>query len=291
MDATMILDAHTHAWGAPSPQHPWVNASLVEDVEEFSVGVVYSAEDLLADMDEAGVDEAVVVGYPLPEWTDNWYTLAVAGAYERLHGVVMADPFADEAAERVRQDAAAEGIAGVRLGVLCPYDRMWESFDPSADWLRDAVDREEFWAALAETDTAVQILAHVDQLDQVTELVERYPDLTYLLDHFAYADPETPPAEAYSALSPLAEYDSVVVKVSEAAHRSAEPYPYADLHDHVRWLVDSLGRDRVAWGSDFPNVSDVATYADSVTWLDRVEGLSDADRRWLCERTFRRRVL
>jgi predicted TIM-barrel fold metal-dependent hydrolase len=288
----MVVDSHVHAWGAPSPAHPWTNGPLVADrIDAFSVETVYTAEALLADMDRVGVEEAVVVGYPVVDWTDNWYTEQVAAAHDRLHGVVMLDPFAEGAAERLRDAMATDGVLGVRLGAICPRDRMWETFDPSVTWLRDALSETAFWTAAAETGAAVQVLAHHEQLDQVQDLVERHPDLTYLLDHFAHAGPETDPDEAYADLRPLADNDGVAVKVSEVVHRSDRRHPYTDMHDHVRWLVDVFGPERVVWGSDFPNVSDEATYAESLSWLDAVDALSTADRRWLTDRALRRHVL
>nr|WP_304466116.1 amidohydrolase family protein [Saliphagus sp. LR7] len=284
----MVLDTHTHAWGPPSPAHPWTNGPLVEDgVDSFSVETVYRGESLLADMDAAGIDEAVVVGYPIGEWTDNRYTERVAREFDRLYGVVMLDQFADGASEELRGSMDVEGILGFRLGAICPYDRMWETFDPEVEWLREAIDETAFWEAARETDALVQILAHEDQLAQVVELVETYPDLTYALDHFAHADPEVPPAEGpFARLADLADHD-VAVKVSEIPHRSLEGFPYRDVHDHVRWLVETFGRERVVWGSDFPNVSDVAGYGESLRWLDHVDGLSGEDRKWISGRAFR----
>jgi len=81
------------------------------------------------------------------------------------------------------------------------------------------------------------------------------------------------------------------VKVSETPFVSDEAYPYADVHDHLRWLLETAGRERVIWGSDFPDVSHPdygdAEYADALTWLDHVDGLSASDRTWLTERAFR----
>ncbi|MFB6268395.1 MAG: amidohydrolase [Halobacterium sp.] len=287
----MVFDSHTHAWGLPSRQHPWVNGDIVELVDTFATDAAYTAEKLLADMDDAGVDEAVVVGYPICEWTDNWYTVQAAREYDRLHGVVMVDQFADGAADRLRDLMAVDGVLGFRLGAICPYDRMWETFDPSVDWLLDAIDETEFWAAARETDAAVQVLAHVDQLDQVLELVKAYPDLTYLVDHFSHADPSNDPAEsAFAAYSDLAAYENVYAKVSEVQHRSTQPFPYGDVHDHVRFLLDEFGRERVVWGADYPNVSDEATYEDCVTWLEHVDGVSTGDLAWLRGRSLRRAV-
>ena len=287
----MALDAHTHAWGPPSREHPWVNGPIVDLVDGFDVATVYTADRLLGTLDREGVDEAVVVGYPVVEWTDNWYTERVVAEHERLHGVVLIDPFADDAAERLRRSMAVDGVLGFRLGAACPADRMWETFDPGATWLREAIDETGFWTAARETDAVVQILAHYDQLDQALELVETYPELTYLFDHFAHAGPATPPdGDAFEPFATLAEHDAVAVKLSEVQHRSTEPFPYADMHDHVRWFLDRFGRERVVWGSDFPNVSDEATYAEAYHWLDHVDGLSGADLTWIRERAFERHV-
>ncbi|WP_126664615.1 amidohydrolase family protein [Haloterrigena salifodinae] len=283
-----MLDTHTHAWAQPNRNHPWVNGPLVETVDEFSVDAVYTAEKLLEDMDSVGIDEAVVVGYPICEWTDNWYTVRCVEEHDDLTGIVMLDPFADDAAGRLREAMAVDGVLGFRLGTICPYDRMWEMFDPTVSWLRDAIDETEFWAAARETDALVQILAHVDQLEQVLDLVETYPELSYALDHFCHAGPDVPPGKALAALEPLAgdEYD-VAVKISEVVHRSEKEFPYRDMHDHVRWLLETFGRERVVWGSDFPNVSDEASYAESLEWLQHVDCLSKNDRKWLTERSIR----
>ncbi|ELZ28076.1 amidohydrolase [Halogeometricum pallidum JCM 14848] len=286
-----MLDSHTHAWGHASEAHPWTNGPLLDVLDGFDVHTVFTAERLLADMDRHGIDEAVVVGYPICEWTDNWYTLETAAEHNRLHGIVMLDPFADDAAERLRECMDVDGVLGFRLGAACPYDRMWETFDPSATWLRDAVDETEFWEAAVETDATVQILCDHAQLDQALELVERYPDLPYLFDHFAHAGPETPTDEGtFARFSDLAEYDSVAVKISEIPHMSETTFPYEDVHDRVRWFLDAFGRERVVWGSDYPNVSDVASYPETFNWLRHVDSLSSADRAWLTERAFRRHV-
>lgn len=76
--------------------------------------------------------------------------------------------------------------------------------------------------------------------------------------------------------SQLAEYDDAAVKVSEIPYMSDES------------CLDTFGRERVFWGSDFPNVSDVATYEESLAWLERVESLSSTDHEWIAGRAFRR---
>jgi predicted TIM-barrel fold metal-dependent hydrolase len=287
----VVIDTHTHAWGPPSDDHPWVNGPLIDDhVEDFAVETIYTADRLQRDLlaADARIDEAIVVGYPICDWRDNWYTRRCASEYDSLYGIGMLDPFAEDAADRLRDLMSTEGMLGVRLGAGCPSDAMWERFDPGVEWLRESIEESDFWDVARETEAAIQILAVDEQLDQVSELVEAYPDVTYLLDHFAYTDPATAPGQGeFAKMEALAVNDSVAVKISEAPHVSEESFPYGDLHDHVRWLVETFGRERVLWGSDFPNVSDTATYDETYDWLEHVETLSSADRSWLTERAAR----
>jgi predicted TIM-barrel fold metal-dependent hydrolase len=285
----MVLDTHTHAWGPPTEAHPWTNGPLVEDfTSHFSTDVIYTANRLLADMNAAGIDESVVIGYPITDWTDNWYTAKTARENDRLYGICMVDPFADDAGSTLRELMAVDGMLGFRLGAVCPYDEMWERFDYDQTWLRDAIEEDDFWAATVETNAVVQIMAHTSQLDQALELVETYPELRYTFDHFAHVDAADDPGESFAAFEPLAEYDNVTIKISEIAHTSNETYPYEDAHEHLRWLLEAFGRERVLWGSDFPNVSHPEfggmAYQETYTWLDEVSFLSDADRRWLLDK-------
>jgi predicted TIM-barrel fold metal-dependent hydrolase len=283
----MAFDTHTHAWGPPSSAHPWTNGSLLQEfTSDFSTDVVYTADKLLADMNESGVDEAVVVGYPITDWTDNWYTVKAAAEHDRLWGIAMVDQFADGAADTLRTVMDHDGMLGFRLGAVCPYDRMWETFDYSETWLRDAVEETAFWEAAVDTDAVVQIMAHASQLDQALELVEAYPGLRYTFDHFAHVDAADDPSDSFAGFEPLSEHENVTVKISEVAFVSNHEFPYEDAFDHLRWLLDTFGRERVLWGSDFPNVSHPEfggmEYTETREWLKAVPFLSAADRRWLC---------
>ena len=293
----MVVDSHAHCWGPPSADHPWTNSQIVGGSDEFasgdfladfSVDLVYTAEKLLADMDRLVVDEAVVVGYPICPWTDNWYTVQVAQEYDRLTGVVMIDQFADDAVETLRELLSLEDIIGLRLGAGCPYDQMWERFDPTVDWLLDAIEEREFWNTASELDAPVHIWTLPPQLDQVIEFVETYPDLTYVLDHHSYIRGDVTAGEgAFEQLATLAENENVLVKASGVVTLSDEGYPYRDKHDHVTWLVETFGRERVAWGSDWPNESNDATYLETLTWLQHVPELSEKDVTWITDRSFK----
>ena len=296
----MVLDTHAHCWGPPSAEHPWTNSQIVggsdeyasgDFLEDFSVDVVYTAEKLLADMDRLVVDEAVVVGYPICPWIDNWYTVQAVREYDRLTGVVMIDQFADDAVETLEELMGIDDIIGFRLGAGCPYDQMWQRFDPTVDWLLDAIDEKTFWAAARDLNVAVHIWTLPPQLDQVLEFVETYPDLTYVLDHHSYVRGDVRTGEEpFEKFEELAEYDNVLVKLSGVVTLSDEDYPFRDKHDHATWFVERFGRERIAWGSDWPNESNGATYLETLTWLHHIDELSERDLEWITERSFREHV-
>jgi len=199
--------------------------------------------------------------------------------------VVSADPFAPDAVA-LRADLS-RGIVGFRLAPACPQSRTWAAFDRSADWLYDALEAEASRTAAREADAVCQRLVHDGQLDQVFAPVERYPDLTYSIDHFARTDPSTlPDGGAFADLVALAAHD-VAVKLFGAAPVSTRSLPCPDSHDHVRWLLETSGRERVIRGSDYSSVSDVTDYPRTLAWLDAVDGLSAADREWPTDRAFR----
>lgn len=286
----MVIDTHTHAWGPPSPEHPWTNESIVESVDRFDVDAIYTAEKLLGDMDRLRIDEAVVVGYPIVEWTDNWYTLRAASEHERLYGVVMLDHFGDDAVERAAECLGADGIVGLRITPGMVYDRMWRAGPTDAEptWLLDAVEHEGFWEVVREQDAVVTVSCGFEQLEQVRRLIERYPDVTYLFDTYGplHADATEEDLERFGE---LASFDSVGVKASHTPFMSNQSFPYEDVHELLRWSLETFGKERVVWGSDFPNVTqheDGVTYAEAFNWLDHVEGLSERDLEFVEGRAF-----
>lgn len=289
-----ILDSHVHAWGPDTAEHPWETDSIVEAVEGLPVETEYTAEVLLADLDAAGVDEAVVVGLPVTHWLDNWYVEHVAREYDRLYGIALLDPFADDAASELRRLMAVDDVVGFRLAPVFPREAMYE-VDPSetveTTWLRDAIEETAFWEACAETGASVNLLAHYTQLDQVHDLVERYPDLSYVVDHFGRAGAGVPVDDpAFQQFADLAAAGDVLVKASAIPAISEESYPHRDVEPKIRWLLDTFGREKVAWGSDYPFISPVTDYESTLTCLEEMDTLSSADHRWLTEHSFRDHV-
>jgi L-fuconolactonase len=161
---------------------------------------------------------------------------------------------------------------------------MEAQMDPSADWLPQLRDAAAFWDAIVDTDAVVQTLIDVSQFDQLQTLVEAHPEVRYLVDHLGRMDPATDSAAAFD---PLVEYENVLLKVSAVPFLSNESFPYRDVHGVLRTLLDTVGRERLAVGSDYPVMSMTATYGETLDWTEAVDWLSTGDRRWLHNRSIR----
>lgn len=285
----MILDSHTHAWGYPTPDYPWVNGVAIPDLDRYTVDIAYTSDKLLADMDRAGIDEAVLVGYPINQWSDNSYTVRAISDSDRLYGIVLIDQFGPSPAETLRSYMAEPGVVGFRVAAMCERTQMWRGFDHDADWLLETIEDETFWETAIDTGAIVQLLLHYTQLDQARELLASFPELTCLIDHVARAGPDVAIADGpFAELAELAEFDDVGIKISEVPHLSEEDFPFSDMHDHVNWLIDQFGSDRVVWGSDYPNGSEEFTYRETLEWLHYLDSLSAEDLEWITGRSLTR---
>ncbi len=287
----MILDTHTHVWGPPSTDRPWIYPESVAFIDNMPLDTVYDVESLRRDMDNCGITEAVIVGFPLTDWTDNSYLISAVQRNENLSGIALVDIFADDAAEQVRELMAVDGILGIRLGVAMPYEQMWRmgNSGPSAAWLPSSLEETEFWNAVLETDAQVQLWVSHEQLDQVHALLEAYPDLPVVVDHLARLTPDIDRDHpSRRRLADLAEYPSVGVKLSHVPVLSTQKFPYSDMFDHVSGLLDSFGRERLFWGSDYQYLSGEHSYVETLHWLDHMDSVSTADTRWLRYRSFDR---
>jgi predicted TIM-barrel fold metal-dependent hydrolase len=107
------------------------------------------------------------------------------------------------------------------------------------------------WEQLAACDAVVQFHLRAQQADQVAQLAARCPHLRLIVDHMGYPEPGAGMA-AFEPILALARCDNVFVKVSDVAGRSAQAYPYADVHPFVHGLLRAFGSRRLMWGTGYP---------------------------------------
>lgn len=233
-----VIDAHTHVASEDEARHP---RRLGGFGSAWHASGGHGVENLLATMDAAGVERAVVVQAVGVYGEDHSCAIdAVAAAPDRL-ALVVAPGMHDDPLGAVTALVQQAPIAGVRLfGV----DRR------PLDWLTDGRAGELFDLARAERWTLVPTL-FPDALDALGTIAAAHPDVPVALDHCGFPDLDGgPPFRGAGALFALAGVPNVHLKISthllEDAQRSADPAALVDL------LAERFGGARLCWGSDHP---------------------------------------
>ena len=246
-----IVDAQVHLWssGTPLPPHRQVSQ--------------YGRDELLREMAEAGVDAALI--HP-PSWDPNSNEVAVeaASAQPDRFAILGFLPL-DEPASRTRIDTwkSRPGMLGLRYALVRPEQQTWHA-DGTMDWL---------WPAAERNGLPVALMAN-RFFPLVSAIAERHPRLRLIIDHLGHTRGEKDDA-AFSRndeLCGLARHPNIAVKATGAPGCSTAPYPYRNIHVHMRRIFDAFGPERFFWGTDITRMpcsyhQCVTMFTEELPWL------------------------
>jgi L-fuconolactonase len=243
----LVVDSHTHVASPDTDRYPLAPPGGGGLGRAWWTGGDCSAAALIAAMDGAGVDRAVVVQAVGPYGYDCRYAVdAVAAHPERLAlvgAVDMAGP--EPAAALADLAAAAPALRGVRVfGV--------DGSPPT--WLTDG-RAASVWRLAGELGCSVVATLFAGDLPALRPLVEAAPGVPVAVDHAGFPDlAGGPPYAGLAPLLGLADLDAVTVKVSSHLFLDARAGG-GDPADVVDCLAQAFGAERLAWGSDHPQTA------------------------------------
>jgi predicted TIM-barrel fold metal-dependent hydrolase len=263
----MIVDSQVHLWRAESPERPWPpgGAERAHSLEPMTY------EKMLGMMDEAGVDCCVIVP---PSWEGdrNDYGLEAASKHPDRFAVMgriaLDDP---KGADLVSHWRDQPGMAGIRLTFMGGQTRWLE--DGTADW---------FWRSAAKA--SVPVMVHAPGKTAVLgEIARRHPDLALIFDHMALNHKMAEDgrcAEGVTALVALAGLPNVHVKVSSTPTYSRVAYPFPDMDEHIKRIVDAFGPGRCFWGTDYTHSPEKCSYAKRKThFTEHLDFLTPSEKK------------
>jgi predicted TIM-barrel fold metal-dependent hydrolase len=231
---------------------------------------------LLTLMDEAGVNRVVLVPPSLDGDRNDLCVAAARTQPDRF--AVMGRIFLDKPGARAKLEAMKDepGMLGVRLTFHRDNDRPLLT-NGAADW---------FWPEAERLDMPVMVHAP-ERLPVIAEIARRHPGLRLILDHMGFAR-ETMDAEAPKGaerLLALAQYPNVSVKVSALPCYSSDPYPFRNLHEPLKRVIEGFGVRRCFWGSDYSRLPANCSYRQAVTmFTEELDFLSGDDLDWVMGR-------
>jgi predicted TIM-barrel fold metal-dependent hydrolase len=270
-----LIDIHPHVVSTDPARFPL--SPIGERQSDWSQQRQVTDEGMIRAMDSAGVAKAAVVQASSVYAYDNSYVAAAVAAYpKRFTGVFSVDLIAPDAVGKMKQ-WMGKGLTGMRLytaGTSLPEQTVWFA-DPKTF---------PAWAFAAEAGIPVCMQMRAKGFPQLTPMLERYPNVRFIIDHLARTEmADGPPYVAAAPLFALARYPNVFLKVThrnfeEARNGRATPETF------FARLVKEFGADRIAWGSNFPAAKQtlpelVALARDSLGFL------SPQDRDWIFEKT------
>jgi L-fuconolactonase len=261
-----IVDSQVHIWAASTPERPWPARHAPQ--REIPLG----AEDLLKEMDAAGVHAAIIVP---PSWEGerNDLVLQAAARYpDRFAAMGRLDPDDPQTPARLADWRKQPGMLGLRFSLHRPG--LAEALGEGS--------MDSIWKGAERHGVPIMLLVPHSKMEHIARVAVRYPGLRLVLDHLGV--PSSIPAaqrfENLDALLALAALPNVAVKASALPCLSTQEYPHRDLHLPLRRAVDAFGPQRVFWGSDLSRLP--CSYREAITMLtEPLPWLSEEDKSWI----------
>ena len=282
MTNKLVIDSHLHIWAnsvEASRGFPFADG---QDPPE-SLAESASASRLLQQMQDGGIDGALIV-QPINHKFDHSYILSAIKEHpDRLKGMLLHDPsLSAEAAVTTLEDLVLKGFVGVRFN---PY--LWPKDD--AGKCMPMSTRGEGGLAVykrcSELNIPVGIMCFQGlqlHYDDILKLLNTSPETTMILDHFGFTSLTPDGDKAFEQLLELASYPRVIVKIS-ALFRLGDDAPYTRVKaERFVPLLEAFGPDRLMFGSDFPFV---------LQQIPGYVGTKKLVESWIDDETIRERIM
>jgi predicted TIM-barrel fold metal-dependent hydrolase len=274
----IIVDSQVHLWLAQGPDRPWP----ADGPARAHLPYPFTYDKLLPLMDEAGVDRVVIVP---PSWEGerNDYGMEAARKFpDRFRSMGRIPLNSPQAPGLLPKWLEQPGIVGVRL-TFNGAQTSWLT-DGTADW---------FWPAAAKYGIPV-MTPTAGRAAEFLRIVERNPDLIFIIDHMGISDEIAKAGKLASAVDQtvaFAKHPNVSVKLSSVPAKSAEAYPFRDMTPHIRRAFDAFGPQRCYWGTDLTAAPNKSTYRQRVThFTETLDFLSEEDKDWVMGRAILARL-
>lgn len=248
-----IIDAQVHIWtsGTTSGEHRKVSS--------------FTAAEILREMDEAGVDAALI--HPPLSWdpaSQDQAEQAVRDHPDRfaILGQVPLDT-PEESTRLLEGWKRRPGQLGLRYALIGAADQA-KPMDGSMDWL---------WPVAERLGLPVASMAY-RFFPTFRAIAERHPNLRLIIDHCGLKRAARGP-EAFSdidSLLAMARLPNVALKATGAPHYSLQGYPFDDIKDGLHRIYDAFGPDRFFWGTDITRMpcswgQCVTFFTEELPWL------------------------
>ncbi len=230
----LIVDAHAHIYSQDDRLYPPISKPFRPPA---GTGTVAHLE---RERKAAGVRHVLAVqATTYYGWDNRFLVDAVRANADWMAGVCTLDPDDPHSPDLLEQYGHGHNIRGVRV-----YQ--------AADGRLDHPGVVRLCEAARRSTLVVSVRINRDKSAELASLLRRFPELKVVLDHCLYIAAGADYEETLKDVLDLARCPNLHAKLSFLATGSARPYPFDDMHDACRRIIDAYGPDRCLWGSAFP---------------------------------------
>ena len=273
--ATRTIDIHPHVISRDDVAYP--RAPLFGTQSDWSRERPVTVEDMIAAMDEAGVEKSAIVQASTCYGHDNSYVAdSIAKHKNRLTGVCSVDVRAPDAVEKLKF-WQARGMTGLRLFTGGSTHAM------DASWIDDPASFPA-WDHAAQTGMSVCLQMSAAGFPNAVGILKRFPKVRLLLDHLARPDlTDGPPYLAAKPLFSLVEHGNIYLKLTPRTFTQVREGK-ATPESFFKKLVDEFGASRLAWGSNYPSSAGPLSKL-LATARESLASVPAKDQEWIFART------
>jgi len=242
------IDSHQHFWKYDPMRDAWITDDMAVIQRDFF------PQDLDPLLKENGFDGCVIVQSDQSE-VETHFQIQNAESHDFIKGVVgWVSLMAENVEQRLEYFSQFKKLKGFRH-VL------------QGEPQRDFMLRPDFLNGLSLLEKygfTYDILIFPDQLKFASEMVAKFPNQKFVLDHIAKPYIKDKKITGWDEdIQALGKFDNVLCKVSgmvtETNWNSWKP---EDFNPYIDVVVEAFGVDRIMFGSDWPVCTVAATYAE-----------------------------
>ena len=249
------IDSHQHFWNYDAAEYGWIGENMKALRRD------YLPSDLAKEMAQRGVKRSVAVQARQTVGETRWL-LGLAAENSSIAGVVGWMPLVSEGLEEqlaaLPNRAALKGLRHVLQ-------------DEPDDELMRSPEFNRGLEAVKEAGLTYDVLVYEGQMESAIALVDRHPELRFVLDHTGkprIADGVMEPWR--TRLKELAQRPNVYCKLSGMVTEADwNGWSANALEPYAKTVLESFGPERTMFGSDWPVCLVAASYA---RWCDTVQG-------------------
>jgi L-fuconolactonase len=245
----MVIDSHQHFWNYDSVRDSWIDDSMSIIRKNFL------PKDLEPILNENGVDGCIAVQADQSE-IETQFLINCARSNSFIKGVVgWIDLTSDNIDNRLEHFSINPCFKGLRHIVQAEKKNYL---------LRK--DVQHGISKLKKYNLTFDLLIYPHQIMNAVELVKKFPDQTFILDHIAKPNISKPISNEWKyGIKLLSENQNVSCKISGMVTETQNfKFNNNDFRPFLDIIFNCFGTERIMFGSDWPVCLVAASYNQTI---------------------------